>query len=410
VTSATTTPPSLPPRWRWRRRIAWAVGALVLLVVLLLVAAGSGVWWTLRSDAGAAWLLSRVPGLQIQGARGSLWGDFDAARIEFALPGGGRVVLSNAGWRGLRVEHAPWASYKARVVMDDLHAQRIDVVLPATAEGSKEPAKAPTSLRFPVELDIGTLRAGEIHLAALGEQPLRDVRARLHLGAEHGALHRVDDLALAWDSLQAGGTARIAADPPFAVNARVHAAQPAAGRAPPWRAEASLDGPLAQPMLAARVRAQPGDGRPEQALDLRAGLRPFEPWPLGELQARTQALDLSALVPAAPVTALTGEASAQTSGRDRPATLQVRLANAEAGRWNEGRLPVRELVAQARARPDDPRTDRRDAARPPTSARKPAAAAAWRRTAAGRRPRGRSRRRCAACSRRSWMRARRRWC
>jgi translocation and assembly module TamB len=352
--SADTTPAPVPPRYRWRRRAAWAIGALVLLVVLLFVAAGGGVWWALRSDGGTAWLLSRIPGLQIQGGKGTLWGDFEAARIEFALPGGGRVVLTNAGWRGLRVEHAPWVAYKARVVMDELHAQRVDVEL-ATG-GKKEPARPPQSLRFPVELDIGAVQAAEVHLAALGETPLRDVRARLHLGAEHGTLHRVDTLALAWGAMQAAGSARIAADPPYAVAVQAHVSQPAAGKAPPWQADASLDGPLEQPVLAARVRVPPDGARPEQALDVRAGLRPFAPWPLGELQARTQALDISALVPAAPVTALTGEADAQTSGLDQPATLHLRLANAAAGRWNEGRLPVRQLVAEARARPDDPRT------------------------------------------------------
>jgi translocation and assembly module TamB len=350
----------VPPRLRWRRRIAWTAGALALLVVLLLVAAGSGAWWALRSDGGTAWLLSRIPGLQVQGGKGTLWGDFDAARIEFALPGGGSVVLADAGWRGLRVEHAPWMAYQARVVMNELHARRVDVVLPAAGARKEEPPRPPQSLRLPVELEVGALNAGEVHLAALGQTPLRDVRARLHLGAGHGTLHEVQALALAWGTLQADASARIAADPPYALAVQARAAQPATGKAPPWRADASLDGPLAQPVVAARLRVQP-DGtaapaRPEQALDLRAGLRPFDAWPLGELQASTQALDLSALVPAAPVTSLSGEASAQTSGLAEPATLRLRLANAEAGRWNEGRLPVRTLAAETHVRPDDPRT------------------------------------------------------
>src|SRR5256885_3953478 len=180
----TTAPdPPVPPRFRWRRGAAWAIGLLVTLIVLLLVAAGSGVWWTLRSDAGAAWLLSRIPGLQIQGGKGTLWGDFEADRIEFALPRGGRVVMTAVGWRGLRVEHAPWVEYKSRVAMNELHAQRVDVVLPVGSD-KKEPARPPQSLRFPVELDIGSLRVGELHLAALGETPLREVRAKLHLGGE----------------------------------------------------------------------------------------------------------------------------------------------------------------------------------------------------------------------------------
>src|SRR6185295_7085391 len=106
----------------------------------------------------------------------------------------------------------------------------------------------------------------------------------------------------------------------------------------------------------ARVRAQPPAPHPEQTLDLRAGLRPFEPWPLGELQARTQALDLSALLRTAPVTSLSGEATAHTSGLHEPATVKIRLDNAEAGRWNEGRVPVRRLALEGQVRPDDART------------------------------------------------------
>ena len=110
-------PPAVPPRFRWRRRAAWAIGALVVLVVVLFVSAGSGLWWTLRSDAGTAWLLSRLPGLVITGGKGTLWGDYEAERIEFALPGGGKLVMSGgAGWHGLRVEHAPWLPYQARVL------------------------------------------------------------------------------------------------------------------------------------------------------------------------------------------------------------------------------------------------------------------------------------------------------
>lgn len=346
--------PALPPRFRWRRRMAWAMGGLLLALLLLVISAGSGVWWALRSDAGTAWVLSQVPGLKITGGKGTLWGDFEAGQIEFRLPGGGRVVLSDVAWRGMRVEHAPWMAYRARVLIDELRARRVDVQLPS--DSKKEPAKPPAHLRAPVAFDVGTLRVGEFHLAALGDKPLRDLQARVHFGAERGSRHQVDELALAWDKLKARGSARIATEAPFTLQVQTDLAQDAAADATAWRAQAALAGPLAQPLLTATVRAQPAGGRPAQSLDLRAGLRPFEAWPLGELQARTQALDLSALLGNAPVTSLSGEAKAQTTALNQPATLTAHLANAEAGRWNEGRLPVRTLSVELRARPDDPRT------------------------------------------------------
>ena len=102
------------------------------------------------------------------------------------------------------------------------------------------------------------------------------------------------------------------------------------------------------------MRAAATATHPAQSLDARALIRPLAAWPLGALDASVRALDLSVFAGALPATALTGEARATTSGIDVPATVSLALANARAGRWNEGLLPVRRLRAELRARPDDP--------------------------------------------------------
>ena len=96
---------------------------------------------------------------------------------------------------------------------------------------------------------------------------------------------------------------------PHLLTATLQLAQQAAAALPAWHADVTLVGPLAEPVLQATLRAAAGPGtaaagtggvqHPEQSLDARAVLRPFEPWPLGELQASTRALDLSALSSAA---------------------------------------------------------------------------------------------------------------
>lgn len=350
----TAPPPPLPPKFRWRRRVAWTLGLLVLLVIVLLIAAGSGVWWTLRSEAGAAWALSRLPGFQVTGGKGTLWGDYSAQRVEFSLANGTRIVLDDVAWKGMHLQRADWASYRTGIVMSELRARRAEVVPAPTVK--KDPAKPPAHLRFPVEIDIGAFRVGEFHMPALGGKPLRDVQARIHLGDERGGVHVVDKLSLAWDKLRATGSGRINTDAPFALDVKLDLAQQAAPDATAWQARTSLSGQLAQPVLSAQVQAQPAGGRPAQSLELRAGLRPFAAWPLGELQATTKSLDLSAFLSGAPVTSLSGSANATSSGLDLPATVTARLANADAGRWNEGKLPVRELALQLNARPNDPRT------------------------------------------------------
>jgi translocation and assembly module TamB len=356
-----TATPEVPPKVqerRWRRRIAWLIGGLFALMLVLVIAGASGLWWSVRTDSGSAWVLSQLPGLKLEGGKGTLWGDYEADRIEFEIPGGGKVVLLKAGWRGLRIQRAPWTDYQTKVVMQELHAQRVDLVLPPSPE-KKEPAKPPQRLKLPVELDVASLHAGEFHMAALGDKPLRDIQAKLHLGDGRGALHRIDQLSVAWDRLKAAGSARIATESPFAMEVKLDLAQDAVTNAdgkttvPAWKANASLTGPLAGPTLQASVRAAPVAQRPEQSLDLTAALKPFEAWPLGDLNARTKALDLSALASGLPVTSLSGEAQAKVTGLDQPASIVADLSNAEAGRWNEARLPVRSIKVEVSGRPKD---------------------------------------------------------
>src|SRR5258705_7515918 len=138
--------------FRWRRRVAWLIGGLVLLLVVLIIAAGSGVWWSVRTDAGSAWVLSKLPGLKLEGGKGTIWGDYEADRVEFDLPGGGKVVLIKAGWRGMHLERAPWTAYGTKVVMSELYAQRVDLLLPS--EGKKEAPRLPEQVKLPLELDV----------------------------------------------------------------------------------------------------------------------------------------------------------------------------------------------------------------------------------------------------------------
>ena len=351
--SASQTAPPVPAQFRWRRRIAWVVGSLLLAIVLLLVAASGGLWWSLRSSAGTAWLFSRLPGLQISNGHGTLWGDYEADRLEFVLAGGGKLVLTRVGWHGLHLERAWWTAFRTRVAMDELHAERVDLLLPS--DDKKQAPKPPPTLRFPVALDVARLRIGEFHMAALGDKPLRDLQAQVHFEADRGEVHRIDGLSLAWDRLKASGSARIATQSPFALDVQAALSQDTTDPSG-WRADAALTGSLTQPQLRATLHAKPAASRPEQSLALSVALRPFEPWPLGDLQASTKALDLSALHSGLPITSLSGDASARTSGMNVPARVSASLSNAAAGRWNEGRLPVRALQLELQARPDDPRT------------------------------------------------------
>lgn len=339
------------------RRPAWGrwltLAAVVLAALGVLTAAGL---WLLRTEAGAAWALARVPGLQASGVGGSLLGDLRVQRLELTLPRGGSVVIEGASWAGLRAERAE--GWRPRLIVDRLAADRVSVSPGAPAAS---PSPPPRSLALPLELRIDAIEVGTLTITPLGATPIERLRARLHLGAEGGALHRLDGLSLAHGRLRAQGQATVGTATPMALQAALGLEQEGALANAQWSAQATLDGELAAPRLQATVRAQPAmppgaPPLPAQSLDLDATLRPFEPWPLGDLQARAQRLDLSAFHPAAPITAISGQAQARTRASDLPAEIDLRLDNAAAGAWNEGRLPLRRMALELRARPDDPQT------------------------------------------------------
>jgi translocation and assembly module TamB len=358
-------PPSATPLPSRRRRRGWIVALAGLATLGALVVAGVySLWWAAFSEPGSAWLLSKVPGLVIVKPKGALGGDFEAERVEVALPGGDKLVLADVGWRGLSLNRFGNASPYLRIVIAALYARRLDLI--SAPKANAEPLQAPASLRLPFELEIKSLMVGELHAAPLGAQPLRELSAGLHLGAEGGALHRVDALSLVWGKLHAAGSARVGADAAMPLDASIGLAQEAGDTLAAWSSPIRLAGPLRAPLLQATLRTEPPEPGPTtgvgaeaprvQSLDLRATLKPFESWPLGDLQARTEALDLSAFHAAAPVTALSGEAVVVSRALDQPITVNITLANALAGRWNEGRLPVRSVTVELQGRADDPNT------------------------------------------------------
>lgn len=346
--------------------------ALIALCALgLLVGAlGAALWWAVRTEGGSAWLVARLPGVGVTAPRGTLWGDFEAQRVVVALSGTDQIVFTGLGWRGLQLARSGAPGLWARLSMAELHASRVDVQL-APSDG---PMTAPTHLHLPLQIDVEALQIGVLQASALGNHPLRDLHARVQLGAADGAEHRLDGLGAGWDRLQASGAARIATRAPFTVyvNLAVSQAQatPAVGGAPvaaapqavppidtaAWQATLALAGPLDTPTLKASVQSPATATHPAQSLNAQAGLRPFAAWPLAELQAQTRALDLSALSHSAPVTALTGEMTVQSTAIDRPIAAQIALSNDLAGRWNDGFVPLRQLKADLSARADDPGT------------------------------------------------------
>ena len=342
-----------PPR-RHRPYVRWLGASAALLVVLTAIAVGV-LFWALRTAAGSAWVVTLAPQLKVVAPRGSLLGDFSAERIDITLPGTSGVLRLDAPrWQALEASRGTAGRWLGLTIAG-LHADRVTLLPGSAAPAEHTTAAPPETLRLPVEIDIRQASVDELRIGA-GDDAfvLRALRGRIHLGADGGALHRFAALQASHPRANASGEATVGADPPFAIDVKVSAAS--AETAPAWQVSASASGPLAALAVAASARVTPATARPAQSLDAKAVVRPFAVWPLGELQASTDALDLSAFASGAPATSLSGRATATTSGLDRPALVALDLRNARAGRWNEGLLPVQRLDAELRARPDDPGT------------------------------------------------------
>ena len=334
-------------RPRRRRPLRWLAGAVGVVSLVAALAVGA-LFWSLHHAGASAWLLGLVPGLTVTEPKGSLIGDFAATRVVFDLPGVGALRLDAPRWHALSAARGRGGRW-LHLVIDTLHADRAVWTADKTAKAT-EPATLPPSLRLPVEIEVRQASIDELRLGGDDAVPVRKVRGRLHLGADGGARHRLDDSSAAIEQGEARGAFAIGADAPFPLDAAVDATATAKG----WSATARASGPLETLAVVATVRAAATATHPAQSLDARAQIRPLAAWPLGELNASVSALDLSAFASTLPATALSGEARATTSGMDVPATVSVALANARAGRWNEALLPVRRLRAELRARPNEP--------------------------------------------------------
>ncbi len=345
------------PRRPGRRGILRALWLLPLLVIVALV----GAVGLLFSATGSRWLLDRVPGLSVTGPQGALARDFQAQALRYTLGPGRTLVLDTPEWTGW---HLSWGEIR----LDRLQARKITIE-GAPPPPSDTPTRLPTQLIVPWVVRLDDVRVDEVALPALGEHPLRDLRARLHLAAGAAGQHTVELQRLRWDRWAVQGQARLQANAPLTLNATLQAGPDAvpplpssspSSQAPvlPLPADSrlnlTLDGPLSRLQVATTLQTS------GQSLTARAEVRPEAPLPVSQLDARFEALDLSALRSDWPASALTGRIQAHLPGPDgsataSPLTIDARVSNAAAGAWDLGRLPFHRVQLKTLSRVDEPR-------------------------------------------------------
>jgi len=360
----------LTPLW-------WVLAAALATVAALLVPAR----WMLFTEEGTAWLLPRLPMVtEARGIQGALLGprwQVESLRVQWD---GGRQWLALQGLRseGMAWSWRPPASAPAGGPVDAtarlwaaLHIERLEVrsLHVETGPPGPRPIPLPAHLAPPLRLSVAMLAVEELRVGAIA--PATALRAEgLLFDGSPQARHGIERLQGRIQGVQLQGRASLGNARPFDLQAQLTATQAllADPDAPPWALALRAAGPLAAFDLNATLRGRPveapaaggrrgarAEPRPGPALDLQAQVRPLEAWPVQKLVARTDALDLSALLAGAPETRLAGEAQVQAPARNAPVTAQLRLDNLRPGRWNERRIPARRVELEARgelARPD----------------------------------------------------------
>lgn len=316
-----------------RRSLRILRAGLILLAAVLVLLAGF-VAWLLHRPAGGAWLLSHLPGVQIEAPEGSLMGDFSARRLLLTWAGG-EAELRGLRWKGLGVSASDGLLLARELAVDEINIR---------SQASDAPLVVPPDLSLPLGVHIASLHVGRLSWSAQ-QAPLLGLDAQLDL-PRHGT-HHIQLKAARWQHLTLAGDARIASAAPLQTDATLRLAQVEATELP-WTAIAAVTGPLTRLKAKAELEAA------HQTLKADAEIQPFAPWPVNALQLQADRLDLAALAPGLPRTALSGTAHLNAPARDAEATLQAELRNGAAGRWDRGALPVNRLVLALAGRPDQP--------------------------------------------------------
>ena len=345
-----------PPTWLRRLRHAGAAALLgVVGLVLLLCALGAFGWWWAGQHSSLATTLAQAArwlpagqSLQSSGVSGSLRSGGQLDWLRWSSPGlTVEVRDARIGWN--------LAALWQRTVALGL-VQVASVRITPTPQPDAPPTEPPAQWVLPVRVDLPFEIA---HIEWAGPAPVQ-VHALSGHYRHDLAQHQLDIHRMELAQGQYRAQATLQAQAPMALqataNGQVRATTPGpGGQALHLSAQATLHGTLAtaaaQLQLQAQISRAPEadaavhtDTNAMQA-DISATLQPWAAQPLQQASADLRALNLAALWPQAPATALHGsvQAGPQASGWQ----LSAQLRNDLPGPWDAQRLPLSALDARA---------------------------------------------------------------
>ncbi|MES2536097.1 MAG: translocation/assembly module TamB domain-containing protein [Pseudomonadota bacterium] len=311
--------------------------AIIVVAVLLTMVFASGAW-LLGSERGTRVVFSIVQNLtsgslQVSGVHGSLSGPLQLDQI--SVDGKDQRLT----FRNVQLDWQPSALFSRRLHVRLLRIGHLGIN--SKMQERTAPLTLPDSLTLPVALqidrvqvDAGSLGWGPLNMVDLGALVfnLDFDGKRYRLGLDRMALQSAQ--ANSQLSAHFSGDTTLSATRPYALQSRLRSggATSFQERAIDASGQVNIDGTLAE--LAATIDLAVGQAQAKGSVLL----RPFSAQPLGNANLVVQALDLSALAPALPRTALELRLLSRADGSG-----ELTAGNAAAGLYNQARLPLADL-------------------------------------------------------------------
>lgn len=343
--------PARPPR-RWLRATAWAAGSIVVLAV----GSTAGAWWWAGTDGSLATALNWIGRTQ----------PLSAERVTGSLRAGGHV--DQLAWQqdGLRVDvrdvtlaWQPWSLLHGTLEVNRLAAASVQV--DDQRAPSTTPSVPPTALGLPLPVVLDGFSIGQLQWTGGAAFSASSITGNY---AFKGSDHRLELLSAQVARGRYSGRATLSSRSPLQLDANLKGAldTPIPGnKAPvPLAFSATARGPLTELLVKAELQmsAQPSATSPQKnprqpQATATARVMPWAAQPLPQADANFRDLDVAAFWPEGPQTLLTGSANvrpAQAASTPSTSTsawlLQLQLANALPGPWDQHKLPLDRLETQ----------------------------------------------------------------
>ena len=290
---------------------------LLALLVLLLLLAGSGLFWLGASESGLRWIYQQssefIPGeLRIGKLEGRLFGRITAIDLVYQQADT-RVALDRATlkWR-------PFELLTGNLVVSQLHVQSVAITLPATQQAAQQ-SKAEQvvelpDIRLPVNLALEDIRIDDIHIMRDAQQFVLQ-QVILNASSRGNKIH-IDalDVSAAEFDLHIDGTLKPVGDYQHTLNMRWRLGL---ANQPEFTGQGRSRGNLDKLALQQQISGPLQLGLEVEARDLLSRLR----W---QADADVSKINLAQLNTAWP--AIRGELQVQGEGDRHTATLSGQLA------------------------------------------------------------------------------------